>query len=368
MTLRSAPSGGRCSPSQAWVTVRRPTGSRSRAGARPPPREGRPCRSPPRTAARRRRTAVALGLTLARRPAVPPDPPPPRQAPVELQILGINDFHGHLDPRTGAAPSVAGVLGGAVAAAARGQNPNTVFVSAGDNIGASPFISVLAAATTPTIDVLNAMGLAVSAVGNHEFDRGYADLAGRVSDRGRLPATSAPTSSGESPALPAYAVVETRRRPRRLHRRRHRSRPRAWSRRPASAGITFERPGRRRRTASPPRSRTATRPTARPTSLVLLAHEGAATAAATPRAAAALQRDRRRATTPSARSSAASSADVDAILGGHTHLRVDCDLPGPGAAAASGPRGRASTAGRSTGCQLTCDPAHATRSPPRPAT
>ena len=36
------------------------------------------------------------------------------------------------------------------------------------------------AATSPTLDALNAAGLDVSAAGNHEFDAGYADLANRV--------------------------------------------------------------------------------------------------------------------------------------------------------------------------------------------
>ncbi len=36
----------------------------------------------------------------------------------------------------------------------------------------------------PTIDTLNALGVKVSAVGNHEFDQGYADLTDRVIGEG----------------------------------------------------------------------------------------------------------------------------------------------------------------------------------------
>ncbi|BDI22164.1 hypothetical protein [Herbiconiux sp. L3-i23] len=61
----------------------------------------------------------------------------------------------------------------------RGINPNTLFISGGDNIGASTFESAVQN-DTPTLDALNAMGLAVSAVGNHEFDKGFADLRDRV--------------------------------------------------------------------------------------------------------------------------------------------------------------------------------------------
>ena len=62
------------------------------------------------------------------------------------------------------------------------ENPNTVFVAAGDLIGASTFESFIQD-DEPTIDALNAMGLEVSAAGNHEFDRGYADFVDRIQDR-----------------------------------------------------------------------------------------------------------------------------------------------------------------------------------------
>ena len=150
-------------------------------------------------------TAVALaaGSLTTTTPAVAQTAAP---GTVQLQVLGINDFHGHLDPGPGTAASVAGVLGGAVRTL-RGENPNTVFVSAGDNIGASPFISS-SQRDEPTIDVLNAMGLAASAVGNHEFDRGYADLADRVVPRAQFPILGA-NVEGESPALRDSHVVTT---------------------------------------------------------------------------------------------------------------------------------------------------------------
>ena len=46
-------------------------------------------------------------------------------------------------------------------------------------IGASTFTSFIQK-DKPTIDALNAAGLDVSAVGNHEFDQGCADLTDRV--------------------------------------------------------------------------------------------------------------------------------------------------------------------------------------------
>ncbi len=78
-------------------------------------------------------------------------------------------------------------------------------VSAGDNIGASTFISAIDD-DNPTIDALNRMGLAASAVGNHEFDKGIADLTGRVTDRADFPLLGANVYRGADRVLPAYSV------------------------------------------------------------------------------------------------------------------------------------------------------------------
>jgi 5'-nucleotidase len=128
--------------------------------------------------------------------------------PVELQLLGINDFHGRLespasldDQPVGGAAQLVGLVN-----KLRAENPNTAFFSAGDNIGASTFVSAIDD-DNPTIDVLNAAGLLVSAVGNHEFDKGYADLAGRVTDRAAFPLLGANVYRGDERALPAYHVA-----------------------------------------------------------------------------------------------------------------------------------------------------------------
>jgi 5'-nucleotidase len=96
--------------------------------------------------------------------------------PVDIDIVSINDFHGRLEASAPAAG--AAVLGGMVDSY-RAANPNTLFVSAGDNIGASTFTSFIQD-DQPTIDALNAIGLDASAFGNHEFDQGQADVDGRI--------------------------------------------------------------------------------------------------------------------------------------------------------------------------------------------
>jgi 5'-nucleotidase len=57
----------------------------------------------------------------------------------------------------------------------RARNANTITVGAGDLIGASPLISALFH-DEPTIESMNALGLDVTSVGNHEFDEGSAEL------------------------------------------------------------------------------------------------------------------------------------------------------------------------------------------------
>jgi 5'-nucleotidase len=57
----------------------------------------------------------------------------------------------------------------------KATNPDTILVSAGDNIGASPLISALFH-DEPTIKALSMMGFDYSAAGNHEFDEGACEL------------------------------------------------------------------------------------------------------------------------------------------------------------------------------------------------
>ncbi|MFC6015616.1 ExeM/NucH family extracellular endonuclease [Plantactinospora solaniradicis] len=128
--------------------------------------------------------------------------------PVALQLLSVNDFHGRLES-PGNAPDGRPIGGAAQVAGLvnqlRAENPNTAFVSGGDNIGASTFISAIDD-DNPTIDALNQIGVAASAVGNHEFDKGIADLTGRVTDRADFPLLGANVYRGDERALPAYSV------------------------------------------------------------------------------------------------------------------------------------------------------------------
>jgi 5'-nucleotidase len=102
---------------------------------------------------------------------------PPAPAPlVNLQILAINDFHGNIATTSSAFGGVgrADYLSTNMAAAEAGVE-NSIIVSAGDLIGASPLVSALFH-DEPTIEAMNLIGLEINGVGNHEFDEGADEL------------------------------------------------------------------------------------------------------------------------------------------------------------------------------------------------
>jgi 5'-nucleotidase len=158
--------------------------------------------------------------------------------PLDVSVLAINDFHGNLEPPNGGikirdpddpSKQVAVSAGGSEAMATlvkqlKSANRNSVFVAAGDLIGASPLLSALFH-DEPTVDSLSLMGLEASAVGNHEFDEGRDELL-RMQNGGCHPkdacrgpqpfkgagyqylaASTVDTATGKT-ILPAYFVKE----------------------------------------------------------------------------------------------------------------------------------------------------------------
>lgn len=97
-------------------------------------------------------------------------------ATVDIDLVTVNDFHGRIEQ---AAPAGGIAALSSAVKQIRAGNPNTIFAAAGDMIGASTFTSFIQQ-DVPTIEALNAAGLDVSSVGNHEFDQGFADLTDRV--------------------------------------------------------------------------------------------------------------------------------------------------------------------------------------------
>ncbi|MGY3681704.1 5'-nucleotidase [Streptomyces sp. TE33382] len=110
---------------------------------------------------------------------------------VDVQLLSFNDLHGNLEPPAGSAGTVSETqadgtvkpipAGGVEYLAtslreAREGNRYSVTAAGGDMVGASPLMSGLFH-DEPTIEALNKLDLDVTAVGNHEFDEGSAELA-----------------------------------------------------------------------------------------------------------------------------------------------------------------------------------------------
>ncbi|QJR15289.1 bifunctional metallophosphatase/5'-nucleotidase [Usitatibacter palustris] len=111
--------------------------------------------------------------------------------PVPVRLIGINDFHGHLeagnnllflqDPTAAkGSPEIRVNAGGAANLAGlvrslRAGAPYSFMLAGGDLIGASPLPSTLFKHET-TIEILGEIGLDASTVGNHEFDAGMPEL------------------------------------------------------------------------------------------------------------------------------------------------------------------------------------------------
>jgi 5'-nucleotidase len=134
---------------------------------------------------------VVLGLNLA------------PQTSTQINLLNINDFHGRIDKNT---VKFAGTI---EQLRAEYGDDATLFLSSGDNIGASLFASS-SQQDQPTIDTLNALELKASAVGNHEFDQGFTDLTDRVipaSDYSILGANVYEVGT-EIPAMQQYDLFE----------------------------------------------------------------------------------------------------------------------------------------------------------------
>jgi 5'-nucleotidase len=154
-----------------------------------------------------------------------------RRGVVKLRLLGVNDFHGHLEPPRAGIGGAAWLDAHLDAATLAGH---TIRVHAGDMVGASPLISSWFH-DEPTIEAANQFGFDVGTLGNHEFDEGGDELlrllrGGQRTGREALKRnasdelvnTSAPDYAGASfpyvaantidrdgkPLLPPYEIVE----------------------------------------------------------------------------------------------------------------------------------------------------------------
>ena len=124
---------------------------------------------------------LAIGIAAVALPTASGRSDPPGQL-VQVQLLGFNDYHGFLETdalpgpgNVGSDPAGGGEYLSAKLKELRSGHKNSLTVAAGDMIGGSPFLSGLFH-DEPSVESLNAMGLDVSSVGNHEFDEGVMEL------------------------------------------------------------------------------------------------------------------------------------------------------------------------------------------------
>lgn len=145
---------------------------------------------------------VASGLALSTAPAGADVALPAQECTVAstVNILSYNDFHGRiLDAAEffSIVEQQRDIYG----------EENVLTISSGDDIGGSLFESMIDE-DYPTLDILNAIELDVQAVGNHEFDKTWADLSGRVNSHVNFPQLGANvydagTTTVADPLLPS---------------------------------------------------------------------------------------------------------------------------------------------------------------------
>ena len=164
------------------------------------------------------------------------EPPPTstlgeEEGRVKIRLLGVNDFHGHLEPPRAGVGGAAWLMAHLEKATVPGR---TIRVHAGDMIGASPLMSSWFH-DEPTMLAGNLFRFDVGTLGNHEFDEGGEELvrmlkggrrtgpaAYRRDASGKLVNTSAPGYPGaaypyiaantvdreQELDVPPYAIVE----------------------------------------------------------------------------------------------------------------------------------------------------------------
>jgi len=135
---------------------------------------------------------------------------------VEVTILDISDYHGQLIPLSETADTVGptfGIGGSAFlkpwfqtyeaesALSSDNGKPHVIEMAAGDSVGATPPISAFFG-DTPTIEIMNLMGIDIDGLGNHNFDRGQEYLRNTLIPLAEYPFVSANIvdASGKTPA------------------------------------------------------------------------------------------------------------------------------------------------------------------------
>ena len=139
---------------------------------------------------------------------------------VTFSVTNFTDFHGHLELAEDWQEKEKGseekeLVGYKEMGAARmaalikhvNKDQEYALTSSGDNVGGSAFVSAISE-DKYTNEALNTMNLDVTAVGNHEFDKGTEDLMGRIVKQSDFPIIGANVTKDGKPLLePSFVKV-----------------------------------------------------------------------------------------------------------------------------------------------------------------
>jgi 2',3'-cyclic-nucleotide 2'-phosphodiesterase (5'-nucleotidase family) len=115
-----------------------------------------------------------------------------RAEETEVIILSLNDIHSHIDDLDKVAAYVS---------EQRELHPNVLLLSAGDMFSGNPVVDYYADKGYPVIDLMNDLRFDAGVLGNHEFDYGQEVLATRIAQAG-FPFICANINADSSP-IPA---------------------------------------------------------------------------------------------------------------------------------------------------------------------
>jgi 2',3'-cyclic-nucleotide 2'-phosphodiesterase (5'-nucleotidase family) len=140
---------------------------------------------------------LAGGLACASCASLPPAP-----AETRIVIFHSNDIHGKIDNFAKVA---------AIIEAERKSGADVFYFCAGDNFTGNPIIDQYEPPGEPMLELLNRLGLDLLCPGNHEFDIGLENL-GKFAARARFPLVSAniQAPAGMLPQLRPSVVLRTR--------------------------------------------------------------------------------------------------------------------------------------------------------------
>lgn len=148
--------------------------------------------------------AALLGVASAAAAFVSPAASADPIKPIKVALLSVNDFHGEIaDPTT---VQFAGTI--EKQRALHGEN-STLVLSAGDNFNAAKGDqNPHSLHFVPTFNVLNALDVRASAIGNHEFHNWYGALKTTIPAAADFPLLSANILKDDTPQFSAYEIFD----------------------------------------------------------------------------------------------------------------------------------------------------------------